>query len=89
MRQRCTLQDLNRARPASSSARPIRLASPLLSAVTAESTAKTEATKSNAVSDKLFIIFTRAAVSYQFKFDLKFNLLFCLGPANQLIPAFS
>jgi hypothetical protein len=54
MRQRCTLQDLNRARPASSSARSIRLASPLLSAVTAESTAKTEATKSDAVSDKTF-----------------------------------
>jgi hypothetical protein len=57
MRQRCTLQDLNRARPASSSARPIRLASPLLSAVTAESTAKTAATKSDAVSDKLFFLF--------------------------------
>lgn len=66
MRQRCTLQDLNRARPASSSARPIRLASPLLSAVTAESNAKTAATKSDAVSDNLFSLFNPAAVSYQF-----------------------
>ena len=57
MRQRCTLQGPNRARPASSSARAIRLASPLLSAVTAGSIAKTVVTKSDAVSDNTFFRF--------------------------------
>jgi hypothetical protein len=70
MRQRCTLQDPNRARPASSSARAIRLASPLLSAVTAGSIAKTVVTKSDAVSDNTFFfsflsVLHQAAVSYQ------------------------
>lgn len=44
------LQDPNRARPASFSAKVTRLASPLLSDVTEEITAKTVAMKLDAVS---------------------------------------